>query len=110
MFIRWTNPQQHTHGQQQSGFKPWWLFAGAGAGLIGSGLLIMLFPQILVAFISSMIMMAGFYLLSIGISMKSKSESFFSGNTESQKGDQYTHKVTVEVPRGDSRFNHHFNG
>ena len=110
MFIQWTNGRSRF----QNGFKPWWLCISGGAALIFMGLMIMIFPQILVAFISGTIMLIGFYLLSFGLSMRPSSTEEY-GQASNQDVFPHSHhdrgrSVKVEIPRGDNRFDHVFRG
>ncbi len=79
--------------------QPWWLLSGIGGGLILAGLLIAVFPQLLVALISGVVLTAGIYMLSLGLSLRPQISEARS-----------TRRIQIEVPTGRGRFNRSFFG
>ena len=90
---------------QAKAFAPWWFLTSAGLTLISAGILILMYPQILVLVISGCIIMAGLFLLSLGLTFKKAVDGVMNGTLKredfaSNPGDSSNNPtmITVEVP------------
>ena len=93
--FRW---QQRTE-EEISNIGAWWVISLAGGGLIATGLLIAMFPAILVALIAGCIISAGIYVLSLGLALRPKEVAGGRGR-----------RVEIHVPSADKRFSSTFEG
>ena len=72
MFVfRW---QQRTK-DEVSRLGEWWVIVAAGIGIIAMGLLIALFPAILVALVAGLTMTVGIYIVSLGMTLRPRDVS-----------------------------------
>ena len=94
MFFRFKEKTE----RQVAEFGEWWVIAAAGAGLIAVGLLIAIFPAILVALIAGCFVTAGMYVMSLGLAIRPRE---INGSANGRR-------VEIHVPRGDKRFSSTF--
>jgi len=87
---------------QAKAFAPWWFLTSTGIALISAGVLILMFPQILVIVISGCIIMLGMFLLSMGLSFKKAVDALKNGTLKredfsGQSGAPTNHNSTITV-------------